>query len=154
MTRALDIAPRNRNIMIISDSSYAINCCTSWYTNWRSNGWKNSSGKAVENRDLIEGILNKVEERWRMYRVGTEFEWVKGHSGNEGNKEADRLAVEGARGNEKMRLGVAAAQAASMSGMVGAGGHMMGPGGGGPVHGGGHGGLGHGPGGGMMGHGM
>ena len=94
--RAIEIAPRNRNITIYSDSHYAIQCVTVWCINWRRNGWKNASGKAVENKDLIENVLGKIEQRDRA-KVRTDFEWVKGHAGLEGNEQADRLAVEGAR---------------------------------------------------------
>jgi ribonuclease HI len=50
----------------------------------------------VENRDLIEEILARIEER-EVLGIGTRFEWLKGHDGAWGNEEADRLAVEGAR---------------------------------------------------------
>ena len=94
--RALEIVPRNRDIIIISDSKYAIDCVTTWFINWRRNGWKNTAGKAVENKDIIENILTKIEERNRL-KVRTDFEWVKGHAGASGNEEADKLAVSGAR---------------------------------------------------------
>ncbi|KAL9632811.1 MAG: hypothetical protein Q9164_005086 [Protoblastenia rupestris] len=94
--RALEIVPRNRDAAIITDSKYAIDCVTNWYINWRRNGWKNSAGKAVENKDIIENVLAKIEERDRL-RVQTNFEWIKGHSANEGNVQADKLAVDGAR---------------------------------------------------------
>ncbi|KAI4258000.1 MAG: hypothetical protein LQ352_001390 [Teloschistes flavicans] len=94
--RALEIVPKNRGVSIITDSKYAIDCVTVWYVNWRKNGWKNASGKAVENKDLIENILTKIEER-KLLQVQSEFEWVKGHAHHPGNVEADRLAVEGAR---------------------------------------------------------
>lgn len=94
--RALEIVPRNRNVVIISDSRYAIDCVTTWFINWRRNGWKNAAGKAVENRDIIENILGKIEDRQRL-KVRTEFEWVKAHATSHGNQEADKLAVEGAR---------------------------------------------------------
>ena len=83
-------------MIIISDSKYAIDCVTAWFINWRRNGWKNSTGKAVENKDIIENVLTKIDERKRL-RVRTDFEWIKGHSGNNGNEEADKLAVAGAR---------------------------------------------------------
>ena len=94
--RALEIVPRNRDVSIITDSRYAIDCVTSWYVNWRKNGWKTSVGKAVENKDLVENILAKIEER-NSLKVQTLFEWIKGHSNQPGNVEADKLAVEGAR---------------------------------------------------------
>ncbi|KAL8642172.1 MAG: hypothetical protein Q9228_001102 [Teloschistes exilis] len=94
--RALEIVPKNRDVSIITDSKYAIDCVTVWHINWRKNGWKNASGKAVENKDLIENILAKIDER-KSLQVQSEFEWVKGHAQHPGNVEADRLAVEGAR---------------------------------------------------------
>lgn len=94
--RALEIVPRNRDVSIITDSRYAIDCVTLWHVNWRKNGWKNASGKTVENKDLVENILAKIEER-NMLKVQTGFEWIKGHANHPGNIEADKLAVNGAR---------------------------------------------------------
>jgi ribonuclease HI len=82
--------------MIYSDSSYSIKCVTVWFQNWRKNDWKNSSKKPVENKDLIEAILNRIEER-NLCKAKTEFTWVKGHANNPGNQAADALAVNGAR---------------------------------------------------------
>ena len=96
--RALEIVPKNRDVSIITDSKYAIDCVTTWCINWRRNGWKTSAGKAVENRDLVENILSMIEERDSL-KVQTAFEWIKGHAHHPGNVEADRLAVEGARKN-------------------------------------------------------
>ena len=94
--RAIEHVPKNRNVIVVTDSRYSIDCLTNWFQNWRRNNWKTANGKAVENRDLVESILGKIEERERL-RVSTKFEWVKGHSTNEGNIAADKLAVEGAR---------------------------------------------------------
>ena len=80
----------------MTDSRYAINCVTSWYVNWRKNGWKTSAGKAVENRDLVETILARIEERGNL-QTQTIFDWIKGHANHPGNVEADKLAVNGAR---------------------------------------------------------
>ena len=52
--------------------------------------------KPVENKDLIETILQKIEER-KLARANTKFEWVKGHADDAGNVAADHLAVNGAR---------------------------------------------------------
>ena len=103
--RALESVPRNRNVVIITDSKYAIDCVTSWYVNWRRNGWKTAAGKAVENKDIIENVLGKIEEREKL-GVRTEFEWIKGHANHPGNVEADKLAVDGARkGPTAVRMG-------------------------------------------------
>ena len=46
--RALELAPLNREVTIFSDSNYAINCVTTWFQNWRKNGWHTSSKKPVD----------------------------------------------------------------------------------------------------------
>ncbi|KAM0713610.1 hypothetical protein Q7P37_010572 [Cladosporium fusiforme] len=113
--RALELAPRDRKIVIYSDSNYAINCVTIWFQKWRTNNWHNSAGKAVENKDLVVKIIEMLEERYRMnqHRVddgngggeghwergpaSVKFVWVKGHAKDEGNNAADQLAVAAAR---------------------------------------------------------
>ncbi|RWQ98203.1 putative ribonuclease H [Paecilomyces variotii] len=94
--RALDIAPRHRDVTIFTDSRYAIDCVTVWYIKWRRNKWMTADHKPVENKDLVESILVKIEERNEL-KVKTLFQWVKGHNRDHGNEEADRLAVNGAR---------------------------------------------------------
>lgn len=62
----------------------------------------------MENRDLVERILDMLREREMEGRRSggqtfgkggwTRFEWVKGHTGyDDGNSKADQLAVAGAR---------------------------------------------------------
>ena len=94
--RALDIAPRHRDVTIYTDSKYSIDCVTNWYRNWVKNGWVNSKGKPVENKDIVMDVREQIEERDAL-RKGTYFVWVKGHANDEGNIQADRLAVDGAR---------------------------------------------------------
>lgn len=94
--RALDIAPRYRDVTIYTDSKYAIDCVTDWYRNWVRNGWVNSKGKPVENKDLVVHVRDNIEER-ELLGKKTFFVWVKGHSTTQGNVEADKLAVAGAR---------------------------------------------------------
>ena len=96
MARALEIAPSHREVCIYTDSSYSIKCVTEWYVKWRQNSWKTSAGKSVENKDLIEDVLAKIEERTAL-GVRTNFQWIKGHADDPGNVAADRLAVKGAR---------------------------------------------------------
>ncbi|KAF2397069.1 RNase H domain-containing protein [Trichodelitschia bisporula] len=95
LKRALDICPLHRPVVIFSDSNYAINCVTTWYENWKRNGWVSSSRKPVENRDLVEEVVAKIEQR-KAAGTTTVFEWVKGHSNDPGNVAADMLAVRGA----------------------------------------------------------
>ena len=49
----------------------------------------NSAKKPVKNRDLWEPLIESYLERDNI-----SFEWVKGHSGDIWNDEADRLAVQ------------------------------------------------------------
>ncbi|KAK5143037.1 hypothetical protein LTR04_002031 [Oleoguttula sp. CCFEE 6159] len=97
ISRAIEIAPRDRDIVIFSDSNYAIKCVTEWYKKWRLSGWISSSRKPVDNKDLVESIVNKIEERINKYGVQTTFKWLKGHANDPGNVAADELAVQGAR---------------------------------------------------------
>ncbi|KAK4542734.1 hypothetical protein LTR36_006306 [Oleoguttula mirabilis] len=66
IARALEVAPRDRKIILLSDSNYAINCTNVWFPKWRANNWLNASRKPVENRDLIQKIIEVLEERYRM----------------------------------------------------------------------------------------
>ncbi|KAI9780503.1 MAG: hypothetical protein M1835_004475 [Candelina submexicana] len=100
VSRALDIAPRHRDVAIFTDSKYAIDCVTVWFINWRRNKWITAAGKPVENKDLVEGILSKIEER-NALKVQTKFQWIKGHANDPGNVAADTLAASGARESMK-----------------------------------------------------
>ncbi|KAJ4362092.1 hypothetical protein N0V95_001548 [Ascochyta clinopodiicola] len=82
IARALDHVPIDRDVLICTDSYYSIRCITEWSPKWLKNGWKSSSGKDVENRDLVEPIVSR---------------WIKGHANDPGNVAADQLAVNGSR---------------------------------------------------------
>ena len=67
-----------------------------------------SDNKPVENKDLVQSILDKMNERTAA-KAKTMFEWVKGHYLDHGNAEADRLAVSGAqRGVEGKKVALGA----------------------------------------------
>ena len=77
-------------IVIVSDSTYVVNCFRDrWWEGWLKRGWVNSAKKPVKNRDLWEPLIETYIERGNV-----SFEWVKGHSGDRWNDEADRLAVQ------------------------------------------------------------
>jgi ribonuclease HI len=97
---ALEAAPSDEPIRILTDSAYSINCITQWAESWekraRTNGdetWTNTAGADVKHQDLIKEARRLMSQR----EEDTTFEWVKGHKGNPGNTAADRLAVAGAR---------------------------------------------------------
>ncbi|MCH1514120.1 MAG: ribonuclease HI [Acidimicrobiales bacterium] len=77
-------------IIIFSDSTYVVNCFRDrWWEGWLRRGWVNSAKKPVKNRDLWEPLIEIYRERDNI-----SFSWVKGHSGDRWNDEADRLAVQ------------------------------------------------------------
>lgn len=96
IARALDHIPLDREALIITDSNYSIKCLTEWFIRWEQKGWKNSAGKDVENKDLIEPILASIRER-EMCKAKTRFQWIKGHANDPGNVAADALAVSGSQ---------------------------------------------------------
>lgn len=75
------------DVLLHSDSAYLINCFRNkWYVAWRKNGWRNSKGEPVQNRDLWELLLTQTE------RHSVHFEKVKGHAGVQWNERCDELA--------------------------------------------------------------
>jgi ribonuclease HI len=83
-------------IMIYSDSEYSIKSLTEWIISWKANGWKNSAGKPVKNRDIIEPINQMMDK----YPNRIKFKHVRSHTGKKdfesiGNDKADKLAVDG-----------------------------------------------------------
>jgi ribonuclease HI len=79
-------------IVIHSDSVYAMKCVTIWYFKWKKNGWIASNGKEVQNKDLIESIL-EIQDRIKedgKYKI--RYKYVKAHDGDTYNEMADRIA--------------------------------------------------------------
>lgn len=93
--RALETVEDRLNIVINSDSQYAINCLTSWHQAWARNGWRNTKKQAVENKDLVQHALALINGRSGQMKLVK----VAAHCGLEGNEAADRLANEGAMQN-------------------------------------------------------
>ena len=86
---ALRAHPGSEDLVIETDSQYAINCSTKWVQGWKRNGWKNSQKKPVKNADLIRAIDNEIAHRAGSVR----FVWVKGHAGHPENERCDHLAT-------------------------------------------------------------
>jgi ribonuclease HI len=87
--RGLDALARRCRVALVTDSEYVKNGITSWLRSWRARGWKTAAGAPVKNRDLweeLDAAARKHDVTWR---------WVRGHTGNPGNEEADRLARRG-----------------------------------------------------------
>ena len=79
---------KSTKLNIYTDSKYVKDGIELWIQKWKINGWKTSSKKDVKNKDLwIE--LNK-----QILRHEIQWNWVKGHAGNQYNEKADTLARE------------------------------------------------------------
>ena len=75
-------------ITVYTDSTYLKNGITDWIKKWEKNGWKSSNNQPVKNIDLwLE--LNKLCSEHKV-----SWNWVEGHSNNEFNNLADKLATE------------------------------------------------------------
>lgn len=86
---ALSAVPEGTAMTVHTDSQYVKNGVTTWVHGWKRNGWKTAARKPVKNQDLwqaLDALASAREVRWA---------WVKGHAGDPGNEEADRLANEG-----------------------------------------------------------
>lgn len=71
--RQLNNAPFMK-VVICTDSKYAYGCMTDWSFKWRNNGWINSAGNAVANRDLVEEALEleaEIEDNGDV-----QYEWI------------------------------------------------------------------------------
>ena len=77
------------SLTIRTDSTYVRKGITEWLSNWKKNNWRKSDKKPVENKDLWE-LLDKI-----VAKHSVNWEWVKGHSGEQGNEIADELARKG-----------------------------------------------------------
>jgi ribonuclease HI len=74
------------NLHIETDSAYAIGCVTEWNEKWERNGWLNTKGLPVANKDLIQKALELIQEIEEHGQV-TLHKVTR-----EDNEEADRLA--------------------------------------------------------------
>ena len=76
-------------IKLYTDSKYVQKGITEWIHNWHKNNWRKSDNKPVKNVELWRNLQREIEKHDIIWS------WVKGHSENEGNDVADRLAVRG-----------------------------------------------------------
>ena len=63
------------DLTIQTDSAYVIGCCTSWKKAWQKNGYKNSKGQEVSNKNTIIAIHHLLD----FSRQKIEFAKVKAH---------------------------------------------------------------------------
>lgn len=76
------------DVKIYSDSKYAIGCMNDWIYRWSNNGWMNSAGNEVANRELIEeasDLDDRLKEEGKVRYI-----WVPRSE----NRDADRCCNE------------------------------------------------------------
>ena len=74
-------------LTLYTDSKYVINCATRWISRWKKNGWKDSNCNQIKNLDDIKKLHDLCNQN-----ISIQWVYVKGHSGNYGNEQADKLA--------------------------------------------------------------
>jgi len=86
----LESLNRPCELVLYTDSKYVMQGITDWIDNWKARGWKTAARKPVKNVDLWK----RLDEARNRHQI--DWQWVKGHSGHEGNDKADELANRGA----------------------------------------------------------
>jgi ribonuclease HI len=88
---AISAVPKSYPIKIITDSRYVITGLTTHLGMWEDKGWIE-----VKNAEFFKAAAYLLRQR----TATATFRWVKGHNGDLGNEESDRLAKEGAEKDE------------------------------------------------------
>ena len=83
---AAEAIPPSWPLKIHTDSQYVIDGLTTHLSTWEDNGWI-----GIRNAELFK----KAAYVLKKCSTPTYFQWVKGHSGIEGNEECNQLAKEG-----------------------------------------------------------
>ena len=91
LTILRDEIEQGQPVMIYSDSSYSIRCCTTYGEKMAKKGWKNK-GKDIPNVEIVKVAYNFCKKYNNI-----KFKHIKAHTGLEdehsiGNDHADRLA--------------------------------------------------------------
>ena len=94
---ALSALKRPCQVRLHVDSQYVLKGMTEWLPGWKARGWKTAAKAPVKNVDLwqrLDQLVNTAGHKidWR---------WVRGHTGDPGNEQADALAN---RGVEQVQL--------------------------------------------------
>lgn len=85
---ALETLKRGCRVELYTDSQYVMKGINEWLPGWKTRNWQTAGRKPVKNKDLwqqLDSACTRHDIHWH---------WVKGHSGDEGNETADRLANE------------------------------------------------------------
>lgn len=78
-----------KQIQVLSDSKYSIDCITKWAKGWQAKGWTRGKGETIKNLALIQSCY----ALYLQLKNNIIISHVKGHANIEGNELADRMAV-------------------------------------------------------------
>jgi len=95
--RALEALTRPCKVRVHTDSKYVQKGISEWIHSWKKQDWRTSGRKQVKNNDLWKQLDQLAQQHL------IEWFWVRGHSGHNGNEQADKLANQGAESVVKER---------------------------------------------------
>ncbi len=105
--KILAVSGQTKPVSLYTDSEYVKKGITQWIRGWKKKNWRTSQGKAVLNQDLWQ-ILDQLNSNL------VEWQYVRGHSGNEGNERCDAIARGFASGNPPALKQVSASVSSTM----------------------------------------
>jgi len=88
--------PETKEVTVYSDSEVSCNSINKWMKGWQKNGWKNSIGQEIHNKDLIVDYYDNFVTK-KPFKIKVEH--VKAHTKKDDvisclNRYVDNLAVE------------------------------------------------------------
>ncbi|WP_446369510.1 SLOG family protein [Coleofasciculus sp. G3-WIS-01] len=75
------------------DSQYVQKGITEWIEGWKLQGWRNSSGKLVKNRELWQQLDNLNSTLSQLLDAPIDWRYVQAHAGHIHNERCDAIAV-------------------------------------------------------------
>jgi ribonuclease HI len=88
---ALAALKRPCHVTLHVDSQYVLKGMTEWIAGWKARGWTTATKAPVKNVDLWQRLDKLVNDQGHEIN----WKWVRGHNGDPGNEQADRLANKG-----------------------------------------------------------
>jgi len=82
-----------RQAAVYTDSQYVQKGISEWIHTWKRNMWRTADKKPVKNQDLwmeLDSLAGEFKLQW---------EWVRGHAGNEYNELCDAMVQEAMSNN-------------------------------------------------------
>ena len=89
-------------IEIRTDSKYVVNNIDHAKYTWPQQKWHNKVGRPSDNMDQWKEVIKHS----RLSRCRVDFDWVKGHSNDPHNNEADKLANQSSHGHQSKPISV------------------------------------------------